>query len=154
MLSGLPVAGFDGTLDGGSAPTPTAPAAGQVRAKTGTLDGVSALAGLLRTGDGRLLAFDVTLDAVPSGGDRGGRGRAGPGRRGAGRLRLPLSSDRSDRAPGTYRRVMPSPVDYGLAVATARRLAPAGPVLSLTQAADVVGELRRSPCRPRSTSGR
>ncbi len=37
---------------------------------------------------------------------------------------------------------MVSPVDYGLAVATARRLAPAGPVLSLTEAADVVGELR------------
>ncbi len=38
--------------------------------------------------------------------------------------------------------VDPSPVDYGLAVATARRLAPAGPSLSLSEAADVVVELR------------
>ena len=37
---------------------------------------------------------------------------------------------------------MASPVDYGFAAATARRLAPAGPVLSLMEAADVVGELR------------
>ena len=37
---------------------------------------------------------------------------------------------------------MASPVDYGFAAATARRLAPAGPTLSLTEAADVVGELR------------
>ncbi len=37
---------------------------------------------------------------------------------------------------------MASPVDYGLAAATARRLAPAGPVLSLAEAATVVRELR------------
>ena len=36
----------------------------------------------------------------------------------------------------------PSPVDYALAVRTARRLAPAGPVLTLGEAADVVNELR------------
>ncbi len=35
-----------------------------------------------------------------------------------------------------------SPVDYDLAVATARRLAPAGPRLSLMEAADVVADLR------------
>lgn len=38
---------------------------------------------------------------------------------------------------------MASPVDYGFAAATARRLAPAGPTLSLTEAADVVNELRQ-----------
>lgn len=72
LLSGLPVAGFHGTLanryrvgDAG------APAAGAVRAKTGTLDGVSALAGLVRTADGRLLAFDLTADGVPLGANRG-----------------------------------------------------------------------------------
>jgi len=37
---------------------------------------------------------------------------------------------------------MGSPVDYGLAATTARRLAPAGPALSLSEAADVVVELR------------
>ncbi|MGI8534886.1 MAG: D-alanyl-D-alanine carboxypeptidase/D-alanyl-D-alanine endopeptidase [Mycobacteriales bacterium] len=72
LLTGLPIAGFHGTLanryrvgDAG------APAAGAIRAKTGTLDGVSALAGLVRTADGRLLAFDLTADGVPLGANRG-----------------------------------------------------------------------------------
>jgi D-alanyl-D-alanine carboxypeptidase/D-alanyl-D-alanine-endopeptidase (penicillin-binding protein 4) len=65
VLSGLPVAGFDGTLEKRYRKGPGLPAAGVVRAKTGTLNGVSALAGLVRTKDGRLLAFDFTADAVP-----------------------------------------------------------------------------------------
>jgi D-alanyl-D-alanine carboxypeptidase/D-alanyl-D-alanine-endopeptidase (penicillin-binding protein 4) len=65
VLSGLPVAGFDGTLAKRYRTGPTVTAAGQVRAKTGTLNGVSALAGLVRTSGGRLLAFDVTADGVP-----------------------------------------------------------------------------------------
>lgn len=67
ILSGLPVAGFDGTLANRYRSAPTSSAAGVVRAKTGTLNGVSALAGLVRTRDGRLLAFDATADGVPIG---------------------------------------------------------------------------------------
>ncbi len=68
VLSGLPVAGFDGTLAERYRKGRTAAAAGEVRAKTGTLDGVSALAGFVRTRGGRLLAFDVTANGVPASG--------------------------------------------------------------------------------------
>ena len=67
VLAGLPVAGFDGTLEKRFRTAPTSAAAGQVWAKTGTLDGVSALAGLVRTRSGALLAFDLTADGVPVG---------------------------------------------------------------------------------------
>jgi D-alanyl-D-alanine carboxypeptidase/D-alanyl-D-alanine-endopeptidase (penicillin-binding protein 4) len=69
VLTGLPVAGFSGTLSERYR-KPAAGAglgAGVVRAKTGTLNGVSALAGLVRTADGRLLAFALTADGVPLG---------------------------------------------------------------------------------------
>jgi serine-type D-Ala-D-Ala carboxypeptidase/endopeptidase (penicillin-binding protein 4) len=63
LLSGLPVAGYDGTLfdrgEAGAAP-------GTVRAKTGTLLGVHALAGTVVTADERLLAFAVVADGSGS----------------------------------------------------------------------------------------
>jgi len=65
LMAGLPVAAYDGTLIerfGESA------AGGVVRAKTGTLDGVSALAGVVETADGRLLVFALVADQVPLGG--------------------------------------------------------------------------------------
>ncbi|MEU1289118.1 D-alanyl-D-alanine carboxypeptidase/D-alanyl-D-alanine-endopeptidase [Kitasatospora sp. NPDC005856] len=60
VLTGLPVAGFTGTLNkrygSGSG---AADAAGLIRAKTGTLNGVNTLAGTAVDADGRLLAFAV-----------------------------------------------------------------------------------------------
>ncbi|MGP3968402.1 D-alanyl-D-alanine carboxypeptidase/D-alanyl-D-alanine endopeptidase [Streptomyces sp. 6N223] len=71
VLTGLPVAGFTGTLadrydpDGG---TPAGAGAGLVRAKTGTLTGVNSLAGTAITPNGRVLAFaflaEETTDPV------------------------------------------------------------------------------------------
>jgi serine-type D-Ala-D-Ala carboxypeptidase/endopeptidase (penicillin-binding protein 4) len=58
VLSGLPVAGGDGTLDDRYAPAGSASAGrGVVRAKTGTLTGVNSLAGVVTDADGRLLVF-------------------------------------------------------------------------------------------------
>ncbi|WP_341721441.1 D-alanyl-D-alanine carboxypeptidase/D-alanyl-D-alanine-endopeptidase [Micromonospora sp. FIMYZ51] len=67
VFSGLPVGGWSGTLRdryGGSTPG-TADGAGVVRAKTGTLTRVHAIAGVVTTSEGRLLTFAVLTDQVP-----------------------------------------------------------------------------------------
>ncbi|WP_299955920.1 D-alanyl-D-alanine carboxypeptidase/D-alanyl-D-alanine-endopeptidase [uncultured Modestobacter sp.] len=62
LLSGLPVAGYDGTLAERVAAGAGTP--GAVRAKTGTLQSVNDLAGTVQTADGRLLAFSVLADGT------------------------------------------------------------------------------------------
>jgi D-alanyl-D-alanine carboxypeptidase/D-alanyl-D-alanine-endopeptidase (penicillin-binding protein 4) len=67
LVTSLPVAGFTGTLAFRYAHPPSSSAAGLVRAKTGTLTGVSTLAGLTEQ-SGRTLLFVVMSNRVPSGG--------------------------------------------------------------------------------------
>ena len=58
ILDALPVAGGNGTLAGRFTPgSSSGPGAGWVRAKTGTLDGVSALVGAVMNQQGRVLTF-------------------------------------------------------------------------------------------------
>jgi serine-type D-Ala-D-Ala carboxypeptidase/endopeptidase (penicillin-binding protein 4) len=69
LFPGLPVGGYSGTLrDRYRKPAGGAAAAGQVRAKTGTLSGLSAIAGVVVDADGRTLVFAVIADAVPNAG--------------------------------------------------------------------------------------
>ncbi|KIF68647.1 D-alanyl-D-alanine carboxypeptidase [Streptomyces sp. AcH 505] len=63
VLTGLPIAGFSGTLRARFADA--APAAGLIRAKTGTLTGVNTLAGTVVDADGRLLAFAFMAGSTP-----------------------------------------------------------------------------------------
>ena len=60
----LPVAGRDGTLAGRMAGTA---AAGNARAKTGTMSNVSALAGFVDTQDGETLVFAILANNYQSG---------------------------------------------------------------------------------------
>jgi D-alanyl-D-alanine carboxypeptidase/D-alanyl-D-alanine-endopeptidase (penicillin-binding protein 4) len=67
LVTSLPVAGFSGTLAFRYTRPPSDSGAGLVRAKTGTLTGVSTLAGLTEQ-SGRTLLFVVMSDHVPIGG--------------------------------------------------------------------------------------
>ena len=67
VLTGLPVAGFLGTLSGRFVTTQTAVGIGAVRAKTGTLTNVSSLSGVVVDVDGRQLAFALIAGNVPAG---------------------------------------------------------------------------------------
>ncbi|MEU2757533.1 D-alanyl-D-alanine carboxypeptidase/D-alanyl-D-alanine endopeptidase [Streptomyces albidoflavus] len=64
VLTGLPVAGFSGTLAGRYTGPEAAAGTGVVRAKTGTLTGVNTLAGTVVSADGRLLAFSFLASAT------------------------------------------------------------------------------------------
>jgi D-alanyl-D-alanine carboxypeptidase/D-alanyl-D-alanine-endopeptidase (penicillin-binding protein 4) len=67
---GMPIAGYSGTLFDRFT---RSEAAGQVRAKTGSLAGVTSLAGTLVDDDGRALLFAVVADLTPAGGQGGPR---------------------------------------------------------------------------------
>lgn len=64
VITGLPVAGFTGSLQSRFDQGP-ASAQGRVRAKTGTLTGVHGLAGTATDLDGNLMAFVFVADEVP-----------------------------------------------------------------------------------------
>ncbi len=64
VLSGLPVAGFDGTLADRFSDAGSEEAAGLIRAKTGTLTGISAEAGVATTCAGDLVAYAFVADEV------------------------------------------------------------------------------------------
>jgi len=59
FVASLPIAGVDGTLEKRMRGTA---AEGKLRAKTGTLRGVSALSGYTSTADGELLAFSIMME--------------------------------------------------------------------------------------------
>ena len=61
LLSSLPIAGLDGTLKNRMYP---GPAAGNVRAKTGTLTGISSLAGYCVASNGHELAFCIINQGI------------------------------------------------------------------------------------------
>ena len=64
LLDYMPLSGLEGTVNKRFRGTP---AAGFLRAKTGSLTGVTALAGVVTTADGRQLAFATLLDGMPPG---------------------------------------------------------------------------------------
>lgn len=67
IASGMPIAGFSGTLGNGRRFTgsDSRGQVGLVRAKTGTLNNVNTLAGMATTKDGRLVTFAFMADRVP-----------------------------------------------------------------------------------------
>jgi len=66
LVAGLPTAAWSGTLAGRYLHGAARAGAGVVRAKTGTLTGVSALAGVVHDRDGRLLVFAFVADRAGS----------------------------------------------------------------------------------------
>ena len=64
FYASLPIAGVDGTIDRRMRGSP---AQGNLRAKTGTLSGVTALSGYVRTADGEMLAFSMLMQNFLSG---------------------------------------------------------------------------------------
>jgi D-alanyl-D-alanine carboxypeptidase/D-alanyl-D-alanine-endopeptidase (penicillin-binding protein 4) len=68
LVAALPVAGWSGTLDHRYLTGSPARFVGDVRAKTGSIDGVTTLSGYLHDSSGRLLVFSMDADRTPLGG--------------------------------------------------------------------------------------
>ena len=68
-VTGMPVAGFSGTLAPGQSVFGSfgPPALGMVRAKTGNLTKVASLSGTIEDASGRVLAFAFMADQIPRG---------------------------------------------------------------------------------------
>src|SRR5690625_256677 len=66
LLTSLPVAGATGTLQDRFRTDAALSGRGEVRAKTGTLSGVTSLTGTVMTADGDLLAFSAVADRITS----------------------------------------------------------------------------------------
>jgi len=71
LANGMPIAGMTGTLHNRFEGEEFG--AGMIRAKTGSLPGVTALAGTVVTANGRLLLFTVIADQTPGPGQYGAR---------------------------------------------------------------------------------
>ena len=144
LLAGLPVAGFSGTLSAGQSVFSGigGAALGSVRAKTGNLGTVAALAGLVYDKSGSVLVFAFMADAVPSAGllQEPRRPSTRP------RPRLPDAADVpvTGTACSTYGWSVSSTqmIDWDLAISTGTRWARPGPQVSLAEARRTVSELR------------
>ncbi len=143
LLAGLPVAGFSGTLsDGQSVFSGIGGAAlGSVRAKTGNLGTVTALAGLVTDKNGTTLAFALMADQIPTPAMLQSAANAIDGAAAAlancgCRLRALSTS--------TYRWIVSSTqmIDWDVAISTGTRWARPGPQVSLAEARRTVSELR------------
>ncbi|WP_338181588.1 D-alanyl-D-alanine carboxypeptidase/D-alanyl-D-alanine-endopeptidase [Jatrophihabitans sp.] len=66
LIAALPVAAWSGTLQDRYRSGPAAAVAGEVRAKTGSLTGVTSLAGYVHDRSGRLLVFSLDADRTPA----------------------------------------------------------------------------------------
>jgi coenzyme F420 biosynthesis associated uncharacterized protein len=147
LLAGLPVAGFSGTLSAGQSVFSGigGPALGSVRAKTGNLGTVTALAGLVTDKAGTTLVFAFMADQIPAAGmlqtaanaiDEAAAALANCGCR----LRAQVTST----VGTTYRWTVSSTqmIDWDVAISTGTRWARPGPQVSLAEARRTVSELR------------